>query len=68
MKFTPVIHHVKEIPVGKYIAYLDNGDPCYLEVVEISNGTLATINDRFHFDHANEVVAYAPFPALELDK
>lgn len=64
-KFSPVIYDVHEIPVGIYIAYLEDGERVLLEVQEIANGTLAVINGcQFAFD-CLPVKAYAPFPELE---
>lgn len=65
IKFTPVIQDVREVPAGKYIAYLDDQEPAILEVMTIQNGTLALVNGHFHFDRKEKVIAYAPFPELK---
>lgn len=64
LKFTPVIHDVHEIPVGTYIAYLENGEQVVLTVNKIVNGYIAVINGCQWAFECSPVMAYAPFPKL----
>lgn len=61
------IKATKEIPVGKWLVYMEDGEYGYCEVNKTRNGIIAVINGRFYFDIAS-VVAYTSFNHYEGDK
>lgn len=60
------VEDIENLPVGKYVAYLEDGEPAYLEVFKIANGNLAAVNGHFSCDMP-AVIAYAPFPDLVMN-
>lgn len=65
VRFKPVVYDIHEIPVGTYIAYLENGEQVILTIGETINGTIAVINGCQWAYECPPVIAYAPFPELE---
>ena len=54
------VKSTKEIPVGKWLVYMEDGEYGYCEVNKTKSGTIAVINGGFYFDRAT-VVAYTSF-------
>lgn len=63
--FKPVVYDIHEIPVGTYIAYLENGEQVILTIGENISGTIAVINGCQWAHECPPVIAYALFPELE---
>lgn len=61
------VESTKEIPVGKWLVYMEDGEYGYCEVNKIKSGTLAIVNGSFYFDRA-KVIAYTSFNLYEGDK
>lgn len=58
------VKSTEDLPVGKWLVYMEDGEYGYCEVHNAASGKISIINGAFYFDKPN-VIAYTEFIKYE---
>lgn len=58
------VKSTEDLPLGKWLVYMEDGEYGYCEVHNAANGKISIINGAFYFDKPN-VIAYTEFIKYE---